>query len=56
MVANAAYFIRRADEERAAAMKAVHPRARAAHQQMADRYDQLAGGAPPLPIKIADKD
>ena len=38
------YFIRRANEEREAAMKAVHPKARRAHRQMAERYGDLADG------------
>ena len=37
-----AYFSRRAQEERVAAMKAPHPSARQAHIDMADRYDELA--------------
>ena len=36
------YFGRRANEERVAAMKAPHPRARKAHLEMADRYEDLA--------------
>jgi hypothetical protein len=36
------YFVRRAGEERVAAMKAAHPMARQAHLKMAARYDQLA--------------
>jgi hypothetical protein len=36
------YFGRRANEERVAAMKAAHPRARNAHLEMADRYHDLA--------------
>lgn len=39
---DAAYFSRRASEERAAAMKAAHPKARKAHLDMAGRYDDLA--------------
>ena len=38
------YFIRRASEERLAAMKAPHPSARKAHLEMAARYDDLATG------------
>ncbi len=37
-----AYFGRRANEERVAAMKAPHPKARKAHLEMAGRYDDLA--------------
>jgi hypothetical protein len=36
------YFRRRASDERAAAMKAAHPKARDAHIQLADRFDDLA--------------
>jgi hypothetical protein len=36
------YFGRRASEERIAAMKAPHPRARKAHLELADRYNDLA--------------
>jgi hypothetical protein len=42
MEADFNYFHRRAQEEREAAMKAPHPSARAAHREMADRYDELA--------------
>jgi len=44
MEGDANYFIRRANEERLAAMKAVHPAARQAHLKMAERYDEMAGG------------
>ena len=44
MEGDANYFIRRASEERLAAMKAAHPSARQAHLKMAARYDELAGG------------
>ena len=44
MHGDANYFIRRANEERLAAMKAAHPSARQAHLKMAARYDELAGG------------
>ncbi|HUP67954.1 MAG TPA: hypothetical protein VM145_07065 [Sphingomicrobium sp.] len=36
------YFNRRAQEEREAAMKAIHPQARRAHLQLANRYMNLA--------------
>jgi hypothetical protein len=36
------YFIRRGSEERQAAERAVDPRARQAHLDLADRYDELA--------------
>lgn len=36
------YFSRRAHEERVAAMKAAHPRARSAHLELAMRYAALA--------------
>lgn len=39
---DAAYFSRRADEERAAADKAAGEEARHAHLEMAERYDALA--------------
>jgi len=42
MEGDAAYFSRRASEERTAAMKAAHPNARQAHIDMAGRYDDLA--------------
>ena len=44
MHGDANYFIRRANEERLAAMKAAHPSARLAHLKMAARYDELACG------------
>lgn len=34
------YYMRRAAEERAAALKAAHPKARAAHLEMAAAYDE----------------
>lgn len=43
MESDAAYFERRAREERAAALKALHPEARKAHIELAGRYDELAG-------------
>ena len=36
------YFARRAVEERSAADRADNPKAREAHQQMAERYEQQA--------------
>lgn len=42
MESDAAFFTRRAREERFAATKAEHPQARKAHLQMAARYASLA--------------
>jgi hypothetical protein len=42
MEGDAAYFTRRANEERESAMKAAHPNARRAHLTMAGRYSDLA--------------
>lgn len=42
MEGDAAYFRRRAVDERAAALKAKHPNARQAHLDLAHRYDDLA--------------
>jgi len=42
MESDAAFFTRRAREERFAATKAEHPQARKAHLQMAARYNDLA--------------
>lgn len=39
---DATYFRRRASDEREAAMKAEHPKARQAHLDLAHRYDDLA--------------
>jgi len=50
MHGDANYFIRRANEERLAAMKAAHPSARQAHLKMAARYDELAGGMADYPL------
>lgn len=36
------YFARRADEERSAAEKSEDPKAREAHRQMAERYEEQA--------------
>jgi hypothetical protein len=52
MERDAAYFTRRANEERAAAMRAAHPTARKAHLEMAERYRErsaaLTAGPPVL--------
>src|SRR4051794_18470872 len=42
MEGDANYFSRRANEERIASMKAAHPKARSAHLEMAERYDEFA--------------
>lgn len=42
MEGDAAYFARRASQEREAALKAAHPSARQAHLELAGRYDDLA--------------
>ena len=42
MESDATYFRRRATEEKAAALKALHPQARQSHLKMAERYDDLA--------------
>ena len=42
MEGDAAYFSRRANEERLAATNAASSTAREAHMEMAERYDQLA--------------
>ena len=51
MEGDAAYFSRRAREERLAASNAVSPSAREAHLEMAERYDQLAAAIEePVPV------
>jgi hypothetical protein len=42
MEGDAAYFSRRAEEERNAASKAIHLKAREAHSELANRYEDLA--------------
>lgn len=42
MEGDTAYLRRRALDERVAAIKAPHPRAREAHLELADRYEDLA--------------
>jgi hypothetical protein len=42
MGADAAYFRRRSREEREAALKAAHPKAREAHLELADAYEYRA--------------
>lgn len=42
MEADAVYFARRASEERTAAKQAVHLKARRAHLELAERYQDLA--------------
>ena len=56
MEGDAIYFMRRANEERLAAMKAAHPSARRAHLELAGRYDDLADAIArfqPLPMERA---
>ena len=56
MESDRTYFLRRAAAERAAAMSAVHPMARAAHLEMARRYEErlnelaAADGRPDLKL------
>ena len=51
-----AYFARRAAEESAAAVKATHPKVRAAHLEMAKLYEQrlseLADHAGPSGVRL----
>jgi hypothetical protein len=42
MNGDVAYLIRRASEERAAAMRARHPNARRSHRELAARYQEMA--------------
>ena len=48
-----AYFSRRAQEERIAAMKARHPTARRAHIDMAERYENLAAAISAQDVRMA---
>lgn len=45
MEGDVAYLCRRAQQEREAAMKAAHPKAREAHLEMAARFDDFAQAA-----------
>ena len=42
MNGDVAYLLRRASEERAAAMRARHPNARQSHRELAARYQEMA--------------
>ena len=42
MEGDSEYFSRRAVEERTAASEATHPAAKRAHEELADRYEDLA--------------
>jgi hypothetical protein len=42
MDGDVAYLLRRASEERAAAMRARHPNARQSHLELAARYQEMA--------------
>jgi hypothetical protein len=42
MNGDVAYLMRRASEERAAAMRARHPNARQSHRELAARYQEMA--------------
>lgn len=55
MDGDATYFIRRASEERLAAMKAANPNARSAHLTMAGRYDKLARATAAGQVPIIEK-
>ena len=44
MLSDAEYLTIRADEERAAAMNAVHPIARQKHLELANRFQDMADG------------
>jgi hypothetical protein len=50
MESDAAFFTRRAREERFAATKAEHPKARKAHLEMAARYADLASAIEGKPL------
>ena len=47
------YFIRRAGEERVAAMKCSNPHARRSHLEMAKRYDERANAIESHPLTAA---
>jgi hypothetical protein len=47
------YFSRRASEERVAAMKAAHPKARSV--QMASRYNDLASAIAACQLQVIEK-
>jgi hypothetical protein len=55
MESDAAFFTRRAREERFAATKAEHPQARKAHLQMAARYADLARAIQGKPESDSDE-
>ncbi len=42
MESDVVYLIRRASEERVAAMRAPHPNARQSHLELAERYQEMA--------------
>ena len=52
MESDAAFFTRRAREERFAATKAEHPKARKAHVEMAARYADLASAIEGKPLDV----
>ena len=58
MEGNAVYYRRRLAEEKAAAIHAVHPRARDAHLEMAARYEErltaLEAGEDTAPLHLVD--
>lgn len=55
-VEQAAYFLRRAEEERAAAAKASDERAAQSHRSLAARYDAKAKGSPVREIHLNETD
>jgi hypothetical protein len=54
MDGDAIYFGRRAREEREAALKCSHPRARQSHLDLAERYDELASAIRAHQPQLAD--
>ena len=59
MELDAVYYRRRLAEEKAAAINAVHPKARDAHLEMSARYEVVlnaieAGADKPPPLRLVD--
>jgi hypothetical protein len=52
MLEQTAYFLRRAEEERAAAANASDERAAQSHRSLAARYDAKAKGSPVRELKL----
>jgi hypothetical protein len=55
MDGDAIYFVRRAKEERVAALRSTHPAARQSHLELANRYEELAGAIATRELQLVSR-